>query len=109
MMNDMPHVSSTMSSLTEDVAGSVFDLSNIMRRILLMRMTPTELASPEERLIGCGDVPTINNFQSLSRHLDVTPQSLSEKWCISIPTAALTLKKTTQRFLRSAILPLGRR
>ena len=109
MMNDMRHVSSTTSSQIEDVAGSVFDLSTIVRRISSMRTTPTKLASPDERLIGRGDVPPINTFQSLSRHSDVTPQSLSERWCISIPTATLTLKKTTQRFLRSAILLLGRR
>ena len=109
MMSDMRHVSSTTSSSTEDVAGNVFDLSTIVRRISSMQTTSSDLAVPDERLIGRGDVPPINTFQSSSRHSDVTPQSLSERWCISIPTAALTLKKTTQRFLRSAILPLGRR
>ena len=109
MMSDMRHVSSTTFSSIEDVAGNVFNLSTIVRRISLMQTTLTDLAVPDECLIGCGDVPPINTFQSLSRHSDVTPQSLSERWCISIPTAALTLKKTTQCFLRSAILPLGRR
>ena len=75
-----------------------------------MKTTPTEpIPAPNENLIGRGDVPTVNTFQSSDRHSDVSPQSLSERWSISIPTVALTLKKTTQRFLRSAILPLGRR
>ena len=109
MMGNICHVSTVTSSLTKDVTGSVFDLSTILRRILLMKKILTDLTSPDKFLIGCGDVPPVKKIQSLSRHLDVTPQSLSERWCISIPTAALTLKKTTQRFLRRAILLLGQR
>ena len=55
------------------------------------------------------DVPTIPTFQSKKRHTDVTPQDLSERWCISIKQAFETLKRTTQRIVRSAIMPLGRR
>ena len=48
-------------------------------------------------------------FQSSKRHTDVSPEDLSERWFISIKTAKETLKRTTQRFLRSALLPLSRR
>ena len=109
MMSDTGHVSVTTSSSTKDVAGSVFDIFAIMRRIFLMWTTWTELASLDKHLIGCGDIPPVNTFQSLSRHSDVTLQSLSKRWCISVSTAALTLKKTTQHFLRIAILLLGQR
>ena len=48
-------------------------------------------------------------FHSKNRHSDVTPEDLSERWFISPAQAAMTLKKTTQKFMRSALLPLSRR
>jgi hypothetical protein len=53
------------------------------------------------------DVKPRPTFQSSGRHTNVTAQDLSERWCISLHQAAETLKKTTQRIIRSAILPLG--
>ena len=50
-----------------------------------------------------------NTFVSKSRHTDVSAQDLSDRWLISVGKAVATLKKTTQRFTRSAILPLARR
>ena len=58
---------------------------------------------------GKTDIQIVNTFQSSDRHSDVTPQDLNQRWCIIIPTTIKTLKKTTQRFLRSAVLPLSRR
>ena len=58
---------------------------------------------------GNSDVPNTHTFQSSYRHSDVTAQYLSECWGISISTAANTLKKATQKFLRSAVLLLSRR
>ena len=55
------------------------------------------------------DVPTPPSFTTGNRHTDVSPTDLAERWCISIPQAMQTLKKTTQNFVRSAILPLTRR
>ena len=68
MMSDTHHVSATTSSSTKDVAGSVLDLSTIVRHISLMQTTLTELTSPDEHLIGHGNVHPVNTFQSLSRH-----------------------------------------
>ena len=48
-------------------------------------------------------------FISKDRHADATPEDLSEKWGISISQAALTLKVTTRRLIRSALMPLARR
>ena len=59
--------------------------------------------------IGNNDIPLASTFQSSERHSDVSPENLSERWFISIKTAKETLKRTTQKFLRSAILPLSRR
>ena len=58
---------------------------------------------------GKSDVPITHTIQGSDRHLDVTAQDLSERWGISISNAANTLKKTTQKFLHSAVLPLSRR
>ena len=55
------------------------------------------------------DVPTPNTFVSGDRKSDVTPQSLAERWLIGLDTAKKNLEKTTQRLVRSAILPLSRR
>ena len=55
------------------------------------------------------DVPSPPYFTSGNRHSDVSPRDLAERWCISLPQAMKTLKKTTQKFIRSALLPLTRR
>ena len=51
----------------------------------------------------------VHTFQSINRHSDVSAQDISERWGISLAQAAKTLKATTQKFLRSATLPLSRR
>ena len=43
------------------------------------------------------------------QHSSMTPKDLSERWCISVAQAALTLKATTRKLVRSAIMPLARR
>ena len=48
-------------------------------------------------------------FISDNRHSSVTPADLSDKWCISIHQALMTLNATTRKFKRSALMPLSRR
>ena len=84
----------------------LFSLDRMTRKIATL--STLELVKPSIDP-GYSDVPIRNAFQSSDRHTDVTAQDLSERWGISIPTAARTLKKTTQKFLRSAVLPLSRR
>ena len=55
------------------------------------------------------DLPTAPTFQSKSRHSSVTPEDLSERWSIGLKRAKDTIRNTTQRILRSALLPLARR
>ena len=75
----------------------------------------SKTSSPESPLkcpnkgSGDSDVKEIPTFQSTGRHTDTTPEDLSQRWHISIAQAIKTLKNTTQKFLRSAILPLSRR
>jgi hypothetical protein len=55
------------------------------------------------------DLPGHKTFISKQRHSAVTPEQLSERWSIGLTQARQTIKVTTQRGIRSAILPLGRR
>ncbi len=48
-------------------------------------------------------------FVTQDRRADVSPQSLADRWMIGLEQAKLTLKSTTQRYLRSALLPTSRR
>ena len=55
------------------------------------------------------DIPTPRTFVSSDRHSVVSAKDLSEKWMISQKHAEKTIKATTQRGIRSAVLPLSRR
>ncbi len=48
-------------------------------------------------------------FSSESRRPDVSPQALSDRWLIGLEQAKLTMQHTTQRYIRSALLPMARR
>jgi hypothetical protein len=60
-------------------------------------------------MISSIDVPPIKNFVSTKRHSDITAADLSHQWRIGIKKAQDTLDTTTQRFSRSALLPISRR
>ena len=55
------------------------------------------------------DVPSAQTFPLKEHHSTITPSDLSERWYIGLGQATQTLKVTTQRLMRSAILPLARR
>ena len=55
------------------------------------------------------DVPSRRTFIAKERHPQVSPEELSERWCIGLQQAKNTIKITTQKGVRSAILPLSRR
>ena len=102
----------------ESEAECIFSLDSIQRKISsLFQVIPSlNVASSAQSLqrdadieSGTTDAPDLFTFQSSDRHSDVSPQQLSERWGISLNTASKTLKKTTQKFLRCAILPLSRR
>ena len=50
-----------------------------------------------------------NTFVSQKRHSQISPEQLSERWNIGLTQAKKTLQVTTQKGVRSAILPLSRR
>ena len=88
------------------IEDMVFSIDHINRKISSLKRL--ELGKPSI-YPGKSEVPINHKFQGSDRHSDVTAQDLSERWGISISTAAKTLKKTTQKFLHSAVLPLSRR
>ena len=122
-LEDVVHDSRLISAMSskpfsDDVNGGtndvVFDLTSAQRRIAGMQVDNKSINNEtlqrnEDIDPGLTDVPTPSTFQSQSRHSDVSPQELSERWGISLKAATNTLRKTTQRFLRSAVLPLSRR
>ena len=55
------------------------------------------------------DVSILQTFPSENRRSITTEEYLSKRWGLSISQAALTLKATTQKLTRSAIMPLTQR
>ena len=53
------------------------------------------------------DVPSARTFTSKQHHGSVKAEDLSERWHIGLSQAANTIKATTQRIVRSAIMPLA--
>ena len=93
---------------------TIFSLSSFKQRISAMKILNNfdpddDISVKPDEDAGTSDIPTIPTFQSSDRHTDVSPEDLSERWHIPIQQAINTLKNTTQRFLRSATLPLSRR
>ena len=62
-----------------------------------------------EAPINPATIKVQNTFLSSERHMNTTAEDLSKRWSISVAQAALTLKATTQRLKRSALMPLIRR
>ena len=120
-MGSLRHVSSIHSrtnalEICEEaqVNSRIFDLNTMTRTIASMKIMKekdsfTHLQRNEEVDTGTSDAPTLHTFQSTDRHSDVTASDISERWGISLAQANKTIKSTTQRFLRSATLPLSRR
>ena len=56
----------------------------------------------------CQDVPSHRTFNSKDRYSDVNTYDLSKIWRIGLGASTMMLKATTQRVLRSAIMPISR-
>ena len=115
LMDDSRLVSASHSiredegGIDDDTDDIIFNLSSMNRQICKMQLVPENTLERGDVSTGATDVIPPNTFSSSCRHTDVSPQDLSERWGIGIQTAIQTLKRTTQRFLRSAVLPLSRR
>ena len=95
------HISS-ISSSAHDLTSMIPDPATFHSRLVSSIQVHAPSKSPEE-------LPTLPTFQSKSRHSSVTPEDLSKRWLIGLKQAKDTIQNTTQRILRSALLPLARR
>ena len=77
----------------------IYDISRLTERLLAEVKVQDVLQ----------DVPERRTFVSKERHPQVSPEELSDRWCIGLQQAKNTIKITTQKGVRSAILPLSRR
>ena len=90
----------------------LFDLDGFNNRLIgsvRVREAPTSREVSQVGQVTLEDVPAARTFMSKERHTSVTAQDLSERWHIGVGQAMETLKRTTQRLVRSATMPLGRR
>ena len=79
---------------------TIYNVDSFNKRMVSsVKVSAVDLAGP----------PTPNTFVSKGRRSDVSAESLADRWMIGLEQAKLTLKNTTQRLVRSALLPLSRR
>ena len=63
----------------------------------------------EEQADTINEIGLPRTFLSSKRHSSTTLEDLIERWGLSLSQATLTLKATTQKLVRSAVMPLTRR
>ena len=73
--------------------------------LMLSHVQVAEMTTPST----LQDIPSTRTFQLKERHSSITPSDPSERWYIGLGQATQMLNVTTQRLMRSAILPLARR
>ena len=85
-----------------------YDIDAMQLR-LIASVNVIDTKSRQIAQVDVADIPAAKTFVSTERHTSVTPEDLSERWGIGLKQAKETLKRTTQRIVRSATMPLGRR
>ena len=93
---------SSISASANDLTSTLHDPVTLHTRLLASVQIHAPSKTTEE-------LPSAPTFQSKGRHSSVSPQDLSERWLIGLKKAKDTINNTTQRILRSALLPLARR
>jgi hypothetical protein len=86
----------------------IFDIGNMPKRPI----ASVKVASPPRQVsqvkTEAQDPPPIKTFQSKGWHSLVSLEDLSKRWQIGLEQSKETLKRTTQRVIRSAVMPLAR-
>ena len=77
------------------------------RKSIRFAQDQDDVAKEQEGVVPHTGLP--RTFISSKKHLSTSPEDLSERWGFSLAQAALTLKTTTQRLIRLALMPLDRR
>jgi hypothetical protein len=92
-----------------DSMDCVFDIGNMSKQLIAsIKVTspPRQISQVETE---AQDLPPIKTFQSKGRHSLVSPEDRSKRWQIGLEQSKETLKRTTQRVIQSAVMPLARR
>ena len=87
----------------------IFNLHDFNERLIRSVQTSVDSQRRVVAEVQLASEPTPNTFVSKDRRGDVSPEKLADRWMIGLDQAILTLKNTTQRLVRSAMLPLARR
>ena len=83
--------------------------AQIVSDIISKEKTTRQVSFANEQVDTMKDVSITRTFLSKNRHYSTTSEDLIKRWGLSISQAAITLKATTQKLTRSAIMPLARR
>ena len=83
--------------------------ARIVADIISKERTKQQVSLADEQVYTMKDVSMPQTFLSKNRYSSTTAEDLSEIWGLSIYQAALTLKATTQKLTRSALMPLAQR
>lgn len=84
-------------AILSEISPSLIQLKELAVKSVTVQQHPNEV------------IPGKRSFVSKDRHTPLSTESLSEKWFIGPKRAQDTLRATTQRGIRSAILPISRR
>ena len=93
----------------DDSDIKLLDIGDISKRLIASVKVTSIPRQTSQVGVEVQDVPQAKTFQSKGRHSTVTAEALSERWQIGLEQAKETLKRTTQRLARSAVMPLARR
>ena len=88
----------------ENLLSSINPCLVHLKELLSQRQIQTTQIDPRT-----DDIPARRTFVSLERHTRLDADTLADRFCIGPKRANDTLKVTTQRGVRSAILPIGQR
>ena len=107
MQQNLIAVSQYACAVSEEVDRvRTYDLDAIQLR-LIGSVNVTDSKCRKIAQVEVADVPAANTFVSTELHTSVTPEDLSKIWGIGLQQAKETLKRTTQKIVRSATMPLG--
>ena len=100
----MPESTDMDSDLLETVDPS---LSGLKEK--LTSMVPRYIAEVTRYDDSLEDIPTRQTYTSTERHIKMSAEVLADRFGIGLERARQTLRVTTQRGTRSALLPISRR
>ena len=100
-------VSNTFVQTTSDfcLQKTTYDPEHFSTRII--QQIQVDWPEGEQNPTIRQDIPSASTFQSRERHSGITPADISERWYIRMSQANTPLNATTQRLVRSALLPLS--